>query len=473
MRRILTVFCGLALLISAHPAAAQSPWVHTDWSQRVPFSANPSLIAGNESFEDFALLVTLDGTRHSDVFAGAKPDGSDLLFVSASGATVLDREIVRYDATAQEAEIWVRVPSLSAVDNGFYLYFDNPAANFPQSVAGTWSADYRAVYHFEDDPASLLLTDSSPAGADIYLNASHGWTSGDAEPVKIGRGWHLNGSTHHIATNAISTADSSYTIEAWLTHDVDNTDFFFHANPDFWHVSSHVPSSGTVDYAPGGGGTVRWEPWPIPIQDPPHHYLWKFDAVDDTIYFYYDGLPQNVRTIYPSDFSPVYTGRLINPNNAEPVGVVGPMYYIVDDFHSGQADEFRLREGRPSSARILTEFRNADDPVAFLDFGQTESVYATGIAASSTLWLRSYPNPSPGPSSIRYSLPVEGPVRLSVYDVAGREVAEIVDRRMPAGTWVARWDGRTRHGEAVAAGVYFLRLQTAQGTRSTKVTLVR
>jgi hypothetical protein len=469
MRRILLLCSCLALM--AGPASASSPWVHEDWLQRMPFDAAPALIAGDAIHEDFALLVTLNGSDHAAVFSSARSDGADLLFTTRAGATPLEREIVSYDPIGRTAEIWVRVPQLSKLDNEFYLYFENPLANSNSTPTTAWSDAYRAVYHFEDDPADLYLRDSSPAGADVFLSGAHGWTSGDAEPVKIGRGWHLNGSTHHIATNAISTADSSYTIEAWLTHDVENTDFFFHAQPDFWHVSSHMTNQ-TVDYA-GSGAFVRWDPKPIPIAAPPAHYLWKFDAVDDTMLFYYNGVPQALRTFYPSDFSSIYTGRLINPTNADPVGVVGPMYYIVEDFHSGQADEFRLREGRPSSDRILTEFRSANDPGAFLSFGTPESMGATPAPVATQLWLRSFPNPSSGPSSIRYSMPAEGHVRLSVYDLAGRRIATLVDRRVSAGTWTARWDGRTGGGQPVAAGVYFLGLETPWGRQSQKITLLR
>jgi flagellar hook assembly protein FlgD len=89
------------------------------------------------------------------------------------------------------------------------------------------------------------------------------------------------------------------------------------------------------------------------------------------------------------------------------------------------------------------------------------------------LRLRIYPNPTPGRTSVQFTLPREGPVRIAVYDVAGREVRSIVDGPMPAGTWTRQWDGRGNEGRAVAAGVYFLRMETATGSRSSKITLVR
>ena len=469
MRRIF--FLCLCLSIFAAPAAATTPWVHEDWQMRVPFNVDPALIEGDETFEDFALLVTLDN-RHADVFGHAKPDGSDLLFASADGATILEREIVHYDQFGTEAEIWVRVPGLSKLENNFYVYFDNPLANLDPSPSTAWSSDYRAVFHFEDDPANLLLTDSSPVGGDVSLNSAYGWSSSDAEPVKIGRGWHLNGTTHHIRSRAITTRDSSFTFEAWLTHDDRSTDFFLQTlHPEgWWHISSQR-TSGNTDVVVGGVAT-QFTPVPLPLGEPAHHYVWKFDAVDDTMFFYLDGVPQEIHLTYPAGASPLYTGRTVNPNG-DPVGIVGPLYYIEEDFHSGQVDEYRVREGRPSSARILTEFRTANDPVSFLNFGGTESIGLTGLATATRLWLRSYPNPSPGSTLVRYALPAEGQVRIMIYDAIGRKVASIVDQTMPAGSWTAHWDGRSTDGQRVAAGVYFLSLETSSGIRSRKLTVVR
>jgi flagellar hook assembly protein FlgD len=46
-------------------------------------------------------------------------------------------------------------------------------------------------------------------------------------------------------------------------------------------------------------------------------------------------------------------------------------------------------------------------------------------------------------------------VSLEVYDALGRRVATLVDRRMSAGEYVARWAGVDERGQAAASGVYF------------------
>ncbi|MCA9753311.1 MAG: T9SS type A sorting domain-containing protein, partial [Gemmatimonadetes bacterium] len=83
------------------------------------------------------------------------------------------------------------------------------------------------------------------------------------------------------------------------------------------------------------------------------------------------------------------------------------------------------------------------------------------------------PNPSRGDASLAFVLPAAGPVRLAVYDAAGRRVATLIDGPRAAGRGEATWDGRDENGSAVAAGVYFARLETPSGVRSAKISRIR
>ena len=83
-----------------------------------------------------------------------------------------------------------------------------------------------------------------------------------------------------------------------------------------------------------------------------------------------------------------------------------------------------------------------------------------GIPAEFGL-ARVFPNPVSGPARIAYDVPFEAPVRVSILDLQGREVAVLEDGVRGAGRYAAVWDGRTRGGRA-AAGVYFARLEAAK-----------
>ena len=74
---------------------------------------------------------------------------------------------------------------------------------------------------------------------------------------------------------------------------------------------------------------------------------------------------------------------------------------------------------------------------------------------------RVWPSPSRGLVRVAYALPREADIRLSVFDLQGREIAVLAAGREPAGRRDLRWNGRTRGG-AAPAGVYFVRM-TAEG----------
>ncbi len=83
------------------------------------------------------------------------------------------------------------------------------------------------------------------------------------------------------------------------------------------------------------------------------------------------------------------------------------------------------------------------------------------------------PNPFGERVVLHYGLPVSSHVRLSVYDLQGRRVAEVVDRVAPAGWHDVTWDGRDSSGRLVASGAYFVRLDGEGVAQDRKVVITR
>jgi hypothetical protein len=79
---------------------------------------------------------------------------------------------------------------------------------------------------------------------------------------------------------------------------------------------------------------------------------------------------------------------------------------------------------------------------------------------------QNFPNPFNPSTLIRYQLPGAGPVRLTVYDILGREVATLVDGMEQQGLHEARFDGG-----GLSSGVYLYRLQTAGFVQQKKMIL--
>ncbi len=83
------------------------------------------------------------------------------------------------------------------------------------------------------------------------------------------------------------------------------------------------------------------------------------------------------------------------------------------------------------------------------------------------------PNPFASDTRLEFTIPREGPVRLTVHDVAGRRVAELVNQVMPSGGHSVSWDGTDAGGRRVASGVYLLRLESTGEIRTKEMVRIR
>jgi beta-glucanase (GH16 family) len=96
-----------------------------------------------------------------------------------------------------------------------------------------------------------------------------------------------------------------------------------------------------------------------------------------------------------------------------------------------------------------------------------------GRAAVEPVLLPCAPNPFNPRTTLRFELPAAGPVRLAVYDVAGRLVRTLLDESRGAGSHETEWDGRDASGQAVGSGVYLARLEFDGKVMVTRMGLLR
>ena len=96
-------------------------------------------------------------------------------------------------------------------------------------------------------------------------------------------------------------------------------------------------------------------------------------------------------------------------------------------------------------------------------------------AADGGLEFGLHPNPVQGesPTVIHYTLTAPVPVRISVHDVSGATVSNVVDRVQGPGSHEARWDGRDLRGGRAAPGVYFVRLEAGEHKATGKIVRMR
>jgi flagellar hook capping protein FlgD len=87
--------------------------------------------------------------------------------------------------------------------------------------------------------------------------------------------------------------------------------------------------------------------------------------------------------------------------------------------------------------------------------------------------ITAYPNPMRDESRVEFDLPERAEVRVSVLDLAGRQVRLLADERFDAGPHAVPWDGRDGAGIRVPAGVYSLKIAYRHVSRSRSIVVVR
>lgn len=86
---------------------------------------------------------------------------------------------------------------------------------------------------------------------------------------------------------------------------------------------------------------------------------------------------------------------------------------------------------------------------------------------------QNYPNPFNPSTTIRYQLPREETVRLSVLNQLGQEIRVLVNNKRQPGDHTEIWDGKDRFGKAAASGVYFMRIKAGEFRAIRKTALLK
>jgi flagellar hook assembly protein FlgD len=84
-----------------------------------------------------------------------------------------------------------------------------------------------------------------------------------------------------------------------------------------------------------------------------------------------------------------------------------------------------------------------------------------------------YPNPFNPLTTIRYDLPEDGFVNVTIYDMMGRTVKILVTEEQNAGVKSVQWDATDSFGKPVSAGVYLYQIQAGEYMQTKKMVLLK
>jgi hypothetical protein len=87
--------------------------------------------------------------------------------------------------------------------------------------------------------------------------------------------------------------------------------------------------------------------------------------------------------------------------------------------------------------------------------------------------LQNFPNPFNARTAIEFEIFKEASISLTVFDLLGQKIKDIVNDRFPAGKYTFYWDGINSDGKAVPSGIYLYQLKTPATTITKKMILAR
>ena len=87
--------------------------------------------------------------------------------------------------------------------------------------------------------------------------------------------------------------------------------------------------------------------------------------------------------------------------------------------------------------------------------------------------LSNYPNPFNPTTTISFSLPEDGNVELSIYNVKGQKVKTLTNEFLVKGLHSIEWNGKDNNNKSVSSGIYFYKISAGKSTSMKKMLLLK
>ncbi len=189
--------------------------------------------------------------------------------------------------------------------------------------------------------------------------------------------------------------------------------------------------------------------------------LFRF-AVDDSVDAFPDGTPTNVE-VSPWVRIDWVGWKLVEWNLA----TEAPGSWVGNGKLEGTLRLHGFQLSRDSATTVWTGTINLDQ-AQVVATTSLDAVAEEGTVPRTTELAQNFPNPFNPSTVIRYSVARASLVRLSVYDVLGREVVTLVNDHEDAGTRQVTWNA-----SGMPSGIYYCRLQAGDAVSIRKMVLIK
>ncbi len=142
---------------------------------------------------------------------------------------------------------------------------------------------------------------------------------------------------------------------------------------------------------------------------------------------------------------------------------------------------FNLGPGQSDTAVFAVVASNKFDSLKLAAIGATNKYNnTTDISFSENDQLpdnfnlfQNFPNPFNPSTTIGFSLKSSQKVNLSVYNILGKKVINLIEEKLPAGYHSFEWNGVDFNNNPVASGIYFYRLSVEDNSFTRKMILLK
>jgi len=236
-------------------------------------------------------------------------------------------------------------------------------------------------------------------------------------------------------------------------------------------------SIGTIVYqhkVGSGGPEVEWickegGKLYMMLYTDPNKVLVNKDTLTLSYNTYYDFVLRHIRSLDNDGRYEVWYKKSSDSNYTQISDYTGPS--MMDGVARGKAGTVDISYGIYWGTRDRTGhtyIAHFDELRAFLGVDGFDDVDPASGACSvptiigknvpNTALQQNYPNPFNPSTTIRYQLPQQSEIELTIYDILGKKVRTLVQGTQSVGIQQIVWDARNEDGEIVSAGLYFYRL---------------
>lgn len=139
--------------------------------------------------------------------------------------------------------------------------------------------------------------------------------------------------------------------------------------------------------------------------------------------------------------------------------------FVKGNGNSNSAKEYSFIDDQISAGKYLYRLKQIDNDGKYEYSEEVEVDF--GILKEFSL-NQNYPNPFNPETKISYHLPTEGRVSLKIFDVLGKEVADLVNEEKSSGAYKVNFDG-----SKFASGIYYYQLKTGNFIDTKKMILMK